>query len=109
MRIKKSGGKIFGASLTNAEKKAMELEIMREIAEHDRKHEIEIDALILWQLHEQLGFGPKRLKQFYDRFVPAIDELITRYEKGDSDLCWLCTYKLKEIGVDIEKWHNERK
>lgn len=52
---------MFGASLTAAEKKAMDLEIQRELAEYDRKHLAEMDALILWVLHEQFGFGAKRL------------------------------------------------
>ena len=37
MIVKKSGGKVIGAHLTNAEKKAMDIEIMKDIAEFDRK------------------------------------------------------------------------
>ena len=58
MQVKKAGGKVYGAILTAAEKKAMDLEIQRELAEYDRKHIAEIDATILWVLHEQFGFGP---------------------------------------------------
>ena len=36
MRIKKSGGKISGAELTSAEKKAMDVEIRRELDEYNR-------------------------------------------------------------------------
>lgn len=57
MQLKKAGGKVYGAVLTAAEKKAMDLEIQRELAEYDRKHIAEIDATILWVLHEQFGFG----------------------------------------------------
>lgn len=57
MQVKKAGGKVYGAVLTAAEKKAMDLEIQRELAEYDRKHIAEIDATILWVLHEQFGFG----------------------------------------------------
>ena len=53
MQVKKAGGKVYGAILTAAEKKAMDLEIQRELAEYDRKHIAEIDATILWVLHEQ--------------------------------------------------------
>lgn len=53
MQLKKAGGKVYGAVLTAAEKKAMDLEIQRELAEYDRKHIAEIDATILWVLHEQ--------------------------------------------------------
>lgn len=34
MQVKKAGGKVYGAVLTAAEKKAMDLEIQRELAEY---------------------------------------------------------------------------
>lgn len=37
MRVKKAGGKVYGAVLTNAEKKAMDMEIKRQLAEMDKK------------------------------------------------------------------------
>ena len=103
MRVKKSCGKIFGADLTVAEKKALDMEIKRQIAEYERKHSNELQALVLWQLHEQLGFGVKRLKKFYDNFNPAIDELLERYQLEDDDCSFICTLKLKELGLDIEE------
>lgn len=107
MRIKKAGGKVFGASLTAAEKKAMDLEIQRELAEYDRKHLAEMDALILWVLHEQFGFGAKRLRRYYDGFHTTVGILLGRYEMEHGDDVWLCTQMLKHIGVDIEMWHKE--
>ena len=62
---------MYGAVLTAAEKKAMDLEIQRELAEYDRKHIAEIDATILWVLHEQFGFGAQRLRTYYDAFHTA--------------------------------------
>ena len=97
MRIKKSGGKIFGADLTAAERKAMDKEIQRQL-----------DAMILWVLHAQLGLGPTRLRRFYDQFEKELDALLERYEMGEDDRLWLCAYMLKQIGVDIEKWDRER-
>lgn len=47
MRIKKAGGKVFGAVLTAAEKKAMEMEINRQIVEADRRYADDIDAMVL--------------------------------------------------------------
>lgn len=80
MQVKKAGGKVYGAVLTAAEKKAMDLEIQRELAEYDRKH-----------------------IAFHDR----IKELVSRYEMEDQDDIWLCTQMLKRIGVDVEAWHKE--
>ena len=46
MRIKKAGGKIFGAVLSAAEKKAMDMEINRQIVEADRRYADDIDAIL---------------------------------------------------------------
>ena len=109
MYTKKAGGKVYGAHLTAAEKKAMDIEIRRQLAEYDLKHANELDAMILWHLHEEFGFGPKRLKQFYDTFAVRLNELIKHYEMTDSDMVWLCTYKLKQYGIDIEEWNKQRR
>lgn len=107
MVIKKSGKHIYGAVLTAAEKKAVDIEIQKEIAEYTRKHNTEIAALVLRELRRQFGFGEKRLRQFYEGFDKGIDELIGRYEMEESDDIWLCTQELKEAGIDIEKWSKE--
>lgn len=108
MMVKKAGGKVYGASLTAAEKKAMNIEIQKQLSEYDSKHALEVDAMILWVLHERFGFGHKRLKQFYDDFAASIDSLVKRYELDDSDQIWICTHMLKEYGIDIKKWNSER-
>lgn len=108
MKVKKAGKRVFGAVMSAAEKKAMDMEIQRQLAEYDRKHIREIDALVLWELREQFGFGNKRLKKFYDNFSRGIEALINRYEMEQGDDVWLCTYKLKEIGCDLEEWEKER-
>lgn len=107
MYVKKAGGKIFGADLTAAEKKALKIELGKAMAEFDRKNLIEIDALMLWWLHEKLGFGVKRLREFYVGFNQAFEGMIQHYEMGELDGSWLCTEKLKTIGVDLEEWAKE--
>jgi len=109
MRVMKSKGKVYGADMTAAEKKAMKIEIQRQFADFEAKHINELDAIILWHLHEEFGFGQKRLKRFYDTFRPHIIALLERYDMDDSDKVWLCTYKLKQYGIDIEKWNEQRK
>lgn len=109
MKVKKLNKNVYGADLTAAEKNAMDKEIKRQLAEYDFKHKIEIQALILWQLHEQFSFGEKRLKRFYYNFDKALDNLLNRYKLNDKDAIWLCTLKLKEIGIDIESWNEEDK
>lgn len=100
--------KVFGAALSPIEKRAMEIEIQKQLAEYDRKNILEIDAIVLWVLHETFGFGEKRLKKFFDNFIPAINDLVKRYEMGQADEAWLCTCKLKQCGIDISKWEYEK-
>ena len=47
MRVKKAGRNIYGAELTAAEKKAMDIEIKRQLVEIDRQYTNDIDATIL--------------------------------------------------------------
>ncbi len=47
---KESRKKSVRAVMSAAEKKAMDMEIQRQLAEYDRKHIREIDALVLWEL-----------------------------------------------------------
>ncbi len=108
MRVKKSLGRVYGAELTAAERKAMNIEIEKQLAEYTRKHQAEFDALVLWELHIQLGWGEKRLRKFFDAFGGAVNALVKRYEMEDEDDVWLCTQKLKEMGVDIEQWEREK-
>lgn len=104
MRVKKAGGRVYGADLTAAERKAMNMEIKRQLAEYDMKHSVELEALVLWVLHEVFGWGETRLRRFHDRFAPEIQDLVQRYQLEDDDDVWLCTQKLKDAGIDIAKW-----
>ena len=104
----KINGKIFGAKLTATERTAMNLEIQKACAEYDRKNANERDALVLYILMTEFGFGVKRLKKFHELFGPGIYALCERYEMvGKDDAFWLCTHKLKERGVDIEQWNKD--
>lgn len=107
MIVKKSGGRVFGAELTAAERKAMELEINRQLAESGRKHVNDFDAMVLYVLHTHLGFGKKRLRRFYEAFSAEHNKLIEHYEMPDSG-AWLADMKLKEIGVDVAAWNAEK-
>ena len=107
MIFKKAGGKIYGVDFSKKEQEAINREIQAQCAEYDRKNVLEIDAIILWLLHEHFGFGMKRLRKFFDLFATEIAALCDRYEMEKDDSVWLCTYKLKEYGLDIEQWNKE--
>lgn len=107
--FKRIGGRIYGVQFTKKEQTAVDQEILRQCAEYDRKNANEIDALILWLLHEKFGFGHKRLRRFFDLFSTEFDALIKRYELEADDKVWLCTHKLKEYGIDVDQWNKEDK
>lgn len=94
--------------LTNTQKKAMDAEIRKQLAEYDRKDAEEIDAMVLWVLYSEFGFGEKRLRRFFDKFTSELNALTNRYEMTDNDTPWLCTRKLKDAGIDIKKWLDEK-
>jgi hypothetical protein len=90
--------------LTNRERKALEAEINRQTAKNVKDLSLNLQALVLWQLHEQLGFGKKRLLRFQKAFLPMIKELQRFYElENASETDFVCKYKLKnEVGIDVE-------
>lgn len=62
--FKRANGHIFGVQFSAKEQKAIDAEILRQCAEYDKKNADEVDAVILWLLHEKFGFGKKRLRAF---------------------------------------------
>ena len=108
MEIKKSGKTIFGARFTNAEQKAIDMEIDRQLADYTRKHNIELDAILLKRLRDYLGFDEQQLREFFDKCDDDIARMIKYYELDDRDQAWLCTRQLKEEGFDIEQWYKEK-
>lgn len=109
MQVKKAGKIILGANLTKDEDRALNIEVQKRIAKLDRNNTDEVDAIILWVLHDQFGFGKDRLRKFYEAFNPALNALADRYEMTDKgDELWLATYKLKDkLGIDIHEWNDE--
>lgn len=107
MRVKAYKGKVFGAELTTAEKKAMNLEINRQIAERDAKYAADVDAMVLYTLMAHYGWKKKRLKRFWDAFIKERKALREFYQMEEGDDEWLAHRMLKEIGVDINEWYKE--
>lgn len=108
MRVKKTGGKVFGVELTANEKRAMDMEIRRQLTDYNNKNLDNIDALVLWTLHTEYGFGKKRLLKFYNAFNDLFYDLSKYYEFEDDKIPWLYTQKLKEYGIDIKELNNKR-
>lgn len=65
------------------------------------------ESSILWMLHTQFGFGPKRLKLAWKLFYAETLKLREYYLMEQADDGWLARKKLKDIGCDIEEWYRE--
>lgn len=108
MRVRKFNGKAIGVELTASERKAMNLEINRQILEKDEKYKEDIDAMVLYTLMVHYGWKKKRLKKFWDAFIVEHRALCAYYQMDNpGDNAWLAHRKLKEIGVDIHQWYKE--
>lgn len=105
--FKKSGGKIFAVQFNKAEERALDQEIKKQIVENDRAFDMDKESSILWMLHTQFGFGPKRLKLAWKLFYAETRKLREHYLMEQADDGWLARKKLKDIGCDIEEWYRE--
>ena len=107
---KKFKGKPYGAELTAAERRAMNIEINRQIAVKDEQYQENLDALILYVLMVKRGWKKKRLHDFWKDFIAVHKELRDFYQMdkaGDAE--WFCHRELKKIGVDVHQWYEEEK
>lgn len=91
--------------ITSKERRAMEDEINRQTARNVMNLSRNIQALVLWAIHEHLRFGKKRLLRFQNAFMPMIEELQKFYMAEDAaDTEFYCMYKLKhEVGIDVNE------
>ena len=92
------------AKMTAKERKAMDDEIDKQLAEATRRQEGDIDALLLWYLHTEYGFGEKRLRKFIEGFNARLRELSDWYDMGEGDQMFLVRRELKKIGIDVDEW-----
>lgn len=91
---------------TSQGKKNMIKELRRQAVEVEKKLMEDIDAMILWTAHVELGFGKKRLKRFYRAVIRNFIEMCEYYQMNDT---YPAEYKLREIGVDMDELRKENK
>ena len=100
---------LIPAKLSKSQRDAMNREINRQILENDEKFAMDADASVLWTLHTVFGFGKKRLRRFYEENLKMHNEMREFYQLNTDETFWLCRYKLKNYGIDIEEWYKEVK
>ncbi|MBP3311989.1 MAG: hypothetical protein J6L72_07125 [Butyricicoccus sp.] len=94
-------------SMSKEEKRALQAEVARQARQISDRFALELDATILWALHEKFGFGPERLRRFYDCVYNNRETLLQRYDMHD-DAEFILLHKLREIGADVRKWSEEQ-
>lgn len=108
MVFNKKNGKIFGVRFSKSEQKAVDREIMSQIAIMNTENSIELDAIILWCLHKEFGFGKERLLRFYNCYTEEMNKLNERYRDLDNDFVLENTHNLVDYGVDIISLYNDK-
>lgn len=109
MEVIKSAGHIIGGRMTVAEKKALDIEAQKAMAEYMKSVEVDVDSLVLWHLMSRYGWTVEQLRDFYDTFHPEYNKLADHYDMCMADQSFLATRLLKESGVDILAWKASQK
>ena len=107
MNFKKFRGQIYDVDLTPKEQKAMEEKANQLLAARHREFADDVDYMILHILHRHFGFGPTRLRRFYEAFIIENEALIKRYEMSDAGT-YIARKEMNAIGCNVEQWNNER-
>lgn len=95
---------IVPRKLSKREMAALDGSIREQIGQNIVKLKSNIEAIVLWQIHEHYGKGAKSLEAFLEGFQPALQELMDFYGiDSTEDVELACIYNLKSIGFDMEK------
>lgn len=65
-----------------------------------------LKAEIAREVHEEFGFGADRLRRVWNCVAVHRAELLKHYDMQDNAE-FILLYKLRQIGVDVEKWTAE--
>lgn len=89
---------------------------IRKVAKREAINEVkkcvrDADAVILWTLHDEFGFGKARLERFLRRYNWLKNQLLERYEfdDGDKGVAWYCRKELEKIGVNVDDTASDAK
>lgn len=87
--------------LNSKQRTAMRKEINKELADATKEYEKDVDDILIWYLHEEYGFGKKRLEKFIKGFNKRLKDLSDYYEMDDKDQLFIIRHKVKELNLDI--------
>ena len=112
MKFQKAAGKVFGVQLNRKEEEILNqwiaAEVKKELQLQMVKMEKDLDAAVLWVLHNNFNFGQKRLRNVWDMVVEEYKALVKHYELDPEDGVFICKQKLKDhCDVDLDAWYSE--
>ena len=90
--------------MTPAMESAMMHEINQQCLEADARFSLDLDTMVLWTLFQHYGWREKRLHDFYLAMAREHRRMREYYQMDDL---YPERYKLKEKGIDVEKWQEE--
>lgn len=61
-------------------------------------------AIIGYTLFEKYGWGKKRITNFLDSMHDGLNELSEWYGMNSTDQVFLCTMKMNELGINLDKY-----
>lgn len=81
------------------QKRALDREINRQLAEHMRKYEADYIAMALYAARTEFKFGKKRLERLKKKMYELNTALIEYYEMPHEGM-FIARQKLLEMGID---------
>lgn len=69
----------------------------------------DLDAVYLYALANEFGFGKHRLRRAYDGVFEAKKELREKWLGNDKDVVEDAKRELRKIGVDIDLWDEQKR
>lgn len=106
--FKKFRKQIFGVEFNQKEAEAIDKALNDLIIEHFLTFEKELDASMLWMLHEHFGHGRERLLKAWRLTFDKNRQLQDRYEMDATGSEWLCKKLLKEqLGIDLDELYEK--
>ena len=104
-RIKHETKELVERSYDEQLKKFVRDQAKKELLMMDSDFGSEFDAMILYVLHEDFGFGKDRLNRFMEKYEQLRTKLRDTYdlEEKDGDFGWFCKRELKKIGITVER------
>ena len=107
MKAHVSANQYLSSQQLNSIKQDIKREVKEELVKIGDRLFMDELATILFVLHNEFGFGEKRLKRFVDTHSTLHEELRERYELGADEDGWICTKKLQNAGIDLESLYEK--